>query len=68
MTEFNIHPATNREQCKTMARRNRWELVAVRPTGVPILEVDCIFAGPQTHFPTSNFEVDDDDDDNDAQS
>ncbi|GAB4354547.1 MAG: hypothetical protein Fur0042_23570 [Cyanophyceae cyanobacterium] len=63
MSDRNIHPATNHTQCEIMARRNGWQLIGVEPTGVPILTVDCIFAGPQTHFPKSNFEVDDDDDD-----
>ncbi|MCL1470395.1 hypothetical protein [Argonema antarcticum] len=46
----NRHAATDLEQCKRMAKRNRWKLIRVEPTGLPILKVDCIFEGEQTSF------------------
>jgi hypothetical protein len=49
-TEINSHPATTAEQCEEMERINGWTLIGVEPSGVPILEVNCIFEGPQTNF------------------
>ena len=45
------HAAIDEAACEEMARRNRWELVAVEETGQELLEADCVFEG-NTKFPT----------------
>ena len=46
----NRHCATDAEQCRTMAKLNKWKLLYVEPNGSQILKVDCIFEGEQTSF------------------
>lgn len=46
----NRHSATDKEQCKKMAKLNAWKLIRVEPTGDKILKVDCVFEGEQTSF------------------
>lgn len=52
----NRHSATNKEQCKIMAKLNGWKLVRVEPTGDRVLKVDCIFEGEQTSFEETRYE------------
>ncbi len=49
-TQFNVHSATNEDQCIEMGQLNQWELVRVEPTEDSILTVDCYFNGEQTSF------------------
>lgn len=50
--KYNVHAATDAEQCEEMRKLNNWRLVDVEPNGTPILSVDCIFQGQQTSFAT----------------
>ncbi|GEM_PF-1505421 len=43
----NIHSATDPQKCREIARKYRWKLKAIRPTGDPILNIDCVFEGQQ---------------------
>ena len=46
----NRHFATNKEQCKKMAKLNGWKLLEVRPSSDRTLKAECIFEGEQTSF------------------
>jgi len=46
----NVHAAATPQACAEMGNRYKWTLKRVRPTGDPILKVDCIFEGEQTRF------------------
>lgn len=48
--KVNRHSATDKEQCKKMAKLNGWKLIRVEPTGDKTLKVDCVFEGGQTSF------------------
>lgn len=49
---YNVHAATDEEQCEQMGRLNNWRLIDIEPNGASILSVDCIFEGQQTSFAT----------------
>jgi hypothetical protein len=52
----NVHAATDPRKCIEMAKRYGWELLGWRPTGDPILKVDCVFAGEQTSFEDKTYD------------
>lgn len=51
----NIHSVTRPELCEEIGKKYGWELIEVRETNDPILEVDCIFEGEQTSFEDTRY-------------
>ncbi|NJK38248.1 MAG: hypothetical protein HC835_11370 [Oscillatoriales cyanobacterium RM2_1_1] len=55
------HAAADEDCCEEMANRYGWQLVDVEPSNIPILKVDCVFAG-ETEFPKSYYETEKEED------
>lgn len=55
-TQENVHAVTDPEKCREMEKKYGWKLLDMRPTGNPILKVDCIFHGQQTSFEDERYD------------
>ena len=52
----NVHAATDPEKCREMAKKYGWELLSIRPTGDPVLRVECVCLGEQTSFKDERYD------------
>jgi hypothetical protein len=52
----NVHAAATPQACAEMGNRYKWKLKRVRPTGDPVLKVNCIFEGEQTSFEDTRYD------------
>ena len=55
-SQENVHAAVTPQACAEMGNRYKWKLKRVRPTGDPILKVNCIFEGEQTSFEDERYD------------